>query len=187
MSDATAIAVINDIYGYMSISDSADETLIESIMTRKTTQFEKYLEVDSIFVADYVEYSDGDNGSLLFVKNQPLNSITQLAIDNDWVWGTDSTVSSTDYRIVDNRYVAYNGVFYEGLQNIRISYNAGYSTIPEDIVEAFIEEVYRTYNRRKEPDVLIKTLQDGSIHLVPSGLMPSTKNVLDKYKRMRSV
>jgi len=185
--DATSIAEISDIYEFISVESSPDDTLIQNLIDRKTIMFKNYCGVDSFYIADYTEYYDGKDSQYLFVKNNPINSITEIAIDSDWVWGTDAIIDPIDYRIVENRYVAYKSGFYIGLQNIRVIYNSGYSVIPLDLKEVFIEEVWRNYKRRKEQDVLIKTLQDGSTHFVPSGLMPSTKQVLNKYKRMRCV
>ena len=187
MSDATAIATISDIYEFVSVDDSADDTLIQNLIDRKTKMFENYCGIDSFFIADYVEYCDGKLSEFLFVKNNPLNSISNIAVDADWVWGADATISSDEYRIVNNRYVVYKSYFIDGNQNVRISYNSGHSVIPLDLKQVLIEEVWRNYKRRKEQDVLIKTLQDGSTHFVPSGLMPSTKQVLGKYMRMRAI
>lgn len=186
MSDATAICLVSDIYSMLSVSDSADESLIQNLIDRKTEHFERYCGLDSFYVADYVEYYDGQGSNLVFVKNIPINSVTEIAVDADWSWGTDTVVDSDDYRVVEDRYIIYQSYFDIGIQNIKVSYNAGYSTIPLDLKQVLIDEVVRTYNRRKEQDVLIKTLQDGSTHYVPSGLMPSTRHVLSRYKTMRS-
>jgi len=184
--DATAIVTLSDIYEFLSVSGSSDDTLIQNLIDRKTQEFETYCQLDSFYVNDYVEYYDGDGAPYLFVKNHPINSITEIASDSDWTWGTDTVIDSSDYRIVEKNHIAYKSYFNEGLQNIKVSYNAGYSVIPLDIVEALIEEVTRIYHRRKEIDVFIKTLQDGSQHRIPSGLMPSTKSILGKYRRMRA-
>jgi len=184
--DATALITIADVYEFLSVSGSDDDVLMQNLIDRKTEQFEQYCQLDSFYVADYTEYYDGDYSSYLFVKNFPINSITEIAVDADWVWGSDSTVTATDYRIVEKNHIANKSYFSEGLQNIKVQYNAGYSVIPADIQEAMIEEVSRTYHRRKEIDVFIKTIQDGSQHRIPSGLMPGTKAILAKYKRLRA-
>ena len=186
MSDSTAIATVSDIYEYVSISGSDDDTLIQNLIDRKTELFTKYCHLDSFFVTDYTEYYDGNNSPYLFVKNFPINSITEIAVDSDWEWNTEDVIDSDDYRVVEKNYIVYNDYFSEGLQNIRIKYNAGYSVIPLDLKEALIEEVWRNYKRRKEIDVFIKTLQDGSQHRIESGLMKMTKTVLSKYMRLRA-
>lgn len=186
MADATAIVTLQQVYDFVSVTGSDDDSLIQDLIDRKTAMFENYCEVDSFYIADYVEYQNGAGVRHIFVKNVPLNSITEIADDYDWVWASGDVIDSDDYRIVDDRYVTYKSLFTPGIQNIKISYNAGYSIIPLDLVQVMIEEVWRNYKRRKEQDVVIKTLKDGSAHFTPSGLMPSTKQVLVKYKRLRA-
>ena len=187
MSDATAITTLEAVYEQLSVEGSTDDTLIQNLIDRYTDMFEKYCGVDSFLVADYTEYTDGNGSVHMFVKNNPVNSITQIAVDSDWVWGADTTATASDYRIVGDRYIAYKTGFASGLQNVKIQYNAGWSVIPEDLEQALLMEVVRMYIRRKDPDVEIKTLTDGSTHLTPSGLMPSTKQILSKYMRLRAV
>jgi len=184
--DATAIITLSDVYEFLSVSGSDDDTLIQNLIDRKTTEFESYCQLDSFFVDDYIEYLDGEGNSFLFVKNFPINSVSEIASDSDWTWGSDTVIDSDDYRIVNKSYIAYNSYFTIGTQNIKVSYNAGYSVIPADIQEAMVEEVSRIYHRRKEVDVFIKTITDGSQHRHPSGLMPGTKMILDRYKRVRA-
>jgi len=186
MSDATAIATVSEIYQYVSVTSSDDEALLQNLIDRKTDMIEKYCGLDSFYIADYTEYYDGNGTPYLFVKNNPVNSVSLIAQDSDWVWGTDSEVDTADYRIVDDKYIAYKYYFTCGLQNVKVIYNSGYSVIPLDLKEVLIEEVWRNFARRKEMDVLIHTLNDGSVHYTPSGLMPSTKQVLSKYMRLRS-
>lgn len=186
--DATAIITLSDVYEFLSVAGSDDDTLIQNLIDRKTNEFENHCQLDSFYIDDYVEYYDGDCTPYLFVKNFPINSITEIASDADWVWGSDTVITSSDYRVVEKNHIVYKeSYFNEGLQNIKASYNAGYSIIPLDIQEALIEEVTRIYHRRKEIDVFIKTIQDGSQHRLPSGLMPGTKIILGKYKRLRAV
>ena len=184
--DATAIITLSDVYEFLSVSGSDDDTLYQNLIDRKTMEFENWCGLDSFYVYDYTEYYDGEGDSYLFVKNFPINSIDEIASDSDWVWGTDTVIDSSDYRLVEKNYIAYKSYFNPGLQNIKITYNAGYSVIPLDLKEALVEEVTRVYHRRKEIDVFIKTLQDGSQHRIPSGFMPNTKVILGKYKRLRA-
>ena len=182
----TSITTLAEVYEFLSISGSPDDDLIQTLIDRKTVEFQSWCRVDSFYVDDYTEYYDGDGSSYLFVKNLPINSIALIADDSDWVWGADTTGTLTDFRIVEKNNIVYQSYFNEGLQNIKITYNAGYSSIPLDMKESLIEEVTRLYHRRKDIDVFIKTLSDGSQHRLAAGLMPSTKNVLAKYRRLRS-
>ena len=185
MSDATAIVIIDKIYEFLSVGGSEDDTLIQDLINRKTKQFENYLQVDSLLINNYTEYYDGENSPYLFPRNYPINSITSIYDDQDWVWGEETLIDPTQYRIVDGLYVASKFYFYSSIQNIKITYNSGYSIIPEDIVQALVEEVTRVYSRRKEIDIFLKTVADGSVHRYEKALLPATTLTLSKYKRRR--
>jgi hypothetical protein len=181
---ATDLCTLDQVKDYMSLSSSKaiDDDLIEDLITRITTQFHNYVGYQ-IKSTDYTEYHDGDGEPLVFPNVIPINSVTLLADDVDWEWGSDTQFSSDDYRIVDNRYVALKSSYFtSSTQNIKITYNAGYSTVPTDIVQACIEEAGRKYKHRKDFDSTSKSLDDGSTQYVEKGLMTSTKEVLNKYR-----
>jgi len=169
----------------MDKSKSQDDDLFEELIDRITDQFEMYCGIDSFHDDDYTEYLDSA-GSCLFVKNIPLNSITSIWDDPDWEWGNDSTATSTDYRIVNDRYVIFKYDLYDGNQNIKITYNGGFENIPGDLKQICIKEVVREFKHRQDFDLLSKSLEDGSTTRVESGLMFSTTQILDKYKRIRA-
>lgn len=172
-------------YPNMDMSKSQDDDLLEDLIDYITDQFEKYCEVDSFHDNSYTEYADSINGYEQFVKNTPINSITTIWNDPDWLWGDDTTATSTDYRIKDDSYITFKYGFYEGNQNLKITYNGGYTEIPGDLKLACIKETARAYKHRQDFDMLSNSLDDGSETVVPPGLMLSTTQVLDKYKRIR--
>ena len=184
-----ALTTLEAVKEWASISGSKqeDDDLMESLIDSFTTIFENYCGVDSFKQASYTEYYDGSGGIYLFVKNVPLNSITNIWSDRDWAWETGDLVDSADYRIVEDRYVASVVGWGCGIQNIKITYNAGYATVPFDLQQICNEEVYRRYKKRREIDVMIKTLENGSLHFPPSNLLISTIQVLSKYKRLRAL
>lgn len=167
--------------GYVDISD--DNTFIESVINQKTKEFHNYCGVEQFLSKQYIEYYDGNGSNLLFPYKTPIISVTSIYDDHDWVYGVDTLIASTSYKVVDNRRI-YNkdGVFTKGNQNIKITYTAGYVSIPDDLKLACIREVLREFNRRKDFDVVAKSLDDGTINYVEKGLLKSSKDVLNKYR-----
>ena len=169
----------------MEKSKSQDDDLFEELIDRITDQFELYCGVDSFHDNDYTEYIDGNGSEYVFVKNNPLNSIASIYDDVDWTWAAGSIVSSSDYRIADSRYIVLKYSLYNGTQNIKLTYNAGYTTIPGDLKQACIKEVVRGFKHRQDFDILSRSLDDGSVNYAPEGLLVSTKQIIDKYKRVK--
>jgi len=184
-----ALVSLDDVKRYyfpdMDKSKSQDDDNIEALIDNITDQFETYCGVDSFHDNDYTEYIDSKNSQYLFVTNTPLNSVASIYDDSDWTWGENTLIDSDDYRIKNGRYLTFKFGFYEGNENIKITYNGGFATIPGDLKLACIKEVSRAFKNRYDFDLISKSLEDGSINRVDDGLMPSTKQILTKYKNIR--
>jgi len=174
---------IKDFYQFGS-TKQIDDDLLEDLSDRVTILFQTYCEVKSFYAADYTDVYDGSGTKYLFLNNTPINSVSEVNEDSDWVWASDTTVGDSEYRIIDNKYlVMKDDVFVCGDQNYRVTYNAGFTTIPLDLKQVAIEEIVRRYKHRKDFDVVAKSLDDGNVTYSEKGLLTSTKQVLNKYRQ----
>ena len=175
---------VKDFYG-MTGSKQADDDLLEDLIDRVTQLFETYCGWNSFKAANYVEYIDGESTKYIFPKNTPIISITSIHDDTDWEYAADSLIADTEYRAVDERYIVYkDALFGRGDQNIQLTYRAGYETVPFDLKQACIEEVTKRYKHRRDIDILTKSLDDGDATYSESAFLPTTLEVLYKYKTM---
>lgn len=184
------LATLDEIKAYHGMTGSAAEIddELEAIRDRVSKIFETYC--DRVFdSATYTEYYDGGGRNMLVLKHYPITSITSIYDDSDWGWGADYLVASGTYRIKDDRIVMYKTgyTFYDYNQNIKITYVAGYSTVPADLKHACITETIRSYIHRKHVDEVSKSLADGSISYTSKEFLPMTLAVLDKYFRREVV
>jgi len=183
--ESNALCSLDEVKNYIGMvgSKQVDDDLLEDLSNRVTQLFTNFCERDTFKVKTYTEYYDGDASRHLFVNNTPLISITSIYDDPDWVWGSDTLLVASTYRIVDGKYVTLNGEAFSSYdQSIKIVYRAGYETIPLDLKQAAIEEVVRKYKHRKDFDVLSKTLDDGTADYIGPELMKSTLQVLKFYR-----
>jgi hypothetical protein len=162
---------------------SENDDLIYNLINEKSMQIIKYLGYDTTLKsATYTEYYDGKGINKLFPRVYPIISVTLIYEDSDWGWELDTLIDSTQYRIVDSKYIVRKDtVFANYEQNVKIIYVAGYATVPEDIKLVCIKEVVRDFNRRYDFDVSAKTADDGSITYVEKGLLVSSKEILAPY------
>jgi hypothetical protein len=159
-----------------------DDALIDNLINRFTDMFETYCGVISFKAKNYTDYYDGTGTKYLFLNNIPVNSITEINEDSDWVWAVDTTIAVDVYRIVDKKYVVMNSDYFtSGDQNYKVKYNAGYETIPYDLEHACVLEVSRAFKHRKNFDVITQTNQDGTLQYQQRGLMDQTETILNKY------
>lgn len=158
---------------------------IEALINAVSARFETYC--DRTFLSsNYTEYHDGDGHGVIYTKQYPLTSVSGIWDDMDWNWEDNTLVDSTSYRIVDDNCVVFkSGSFLPGIyrQNIKISYTAGYETVPYDLVIACIDEVLRVLDTRYAPGVSYATNNDETVSFVTTDFLDTTKVVLNKYKR----
>ena len=160
------------------------DDLIEDLINRITGLFQTYCGVTSFKAVNYIEYLEGESSKYIFPKNTPIISVTELNEDSNWVWASDTTIGADCYRVIDDKYVVYDSNFARADQSIKLTYRAGYESIPLDLKQACIEEVTVRYKHRQSIDILTKSLEDGDATYSEGAFLPSTLETLYKYKTM---
>jgi hypothetical protein len=118
-------------------NDTADDSLLSSIIARVSADVAK--RCNRTFAAGAVtEYYKGNNKSEMLVRRPPVNSVTSIHVDSDRVWGSDTAIDADSIVIaeecpglitlIDETFDSYGNV-----ENVKIVYNGGYSTIPADL------------------------------------------------------
>lgn len=166
-------------------NNSFDDDLLEILINSVTDQFESYCGVDSFKAQDYTEVLSSIGCNSIFVKNLPVNTVDSIYIDGDWVWDDSTLIDSSDYRISNGRFILLKRYLNRGDDNLKVVYNGGYETIPGDLKLACIKEVVHHFNHRNDFDVISTSLTDGSQSVIENvGLLKSTKQIINKYKRV---
>lgn len=180
-TDCATLDQVKDFMG-MTGSNALIDELIEDLISRVTDMFHKYCGVDQFKSKSYTEYYSGSGTRELFTDQRPIISVESIAIDHDWIWGTDSTVASTDYAIMDDCIVLKATYFTTGTRNIKVIYTAGFATIPNDLTLACIMETARIFKRRENIDVVSKSYDGGgSVTKFMEGMLPESKRILNRY------
>lgn len=167
------------------IGTTTDDTLLTNIITRVDKAVKEICKRD-FEATTYTEKRNGNGLSILFTNQYPINSITSLTqIDKDSV--VTYTWASTDYIYESGQGLIQlrNGTFPQGLQNIKVVYNAGFSTIPVDLQQACIEYAGWIFeNRAKERvGIISRMMSDGSTLRYTQYLPIEVSLVLDRYKK----
>lgn len=134
-----ALTDLDSVKEFLGITGTDDDDLLEKLINNATAFMEQYTS-RKLKVRDY-NYStaedkydtwvDGDGSRKLFLRQWPLNSVTSPIL----ISGKGITVASATDYYGSTGFVSYNlrGELYyangfdTGKQNVRISYNAGYS------------------------------------------------------------
>lgn len=144
---------------------------------------------------DYTnEDYDGLGTEELYLNHYPVNSVTSIYDDANRDFTSSSLVDSDDYVFYDEGRVVLIAVtttltstgFTMGYKNIRVSYNAGYATIPADlrmIVSEILIKKFKAYGDRTIGYTGI-SIGGQNISMTLGDLLPEHKMILDaKYRR----
>jgi len=184
-----SLATLTQVKDYMGIAvtrlNPETDNLISDVIDRISTMIETYC--DRTFTStEHTEYYDGMGVPYFYTNNYPITSVSGIWDDMNWEWQDGTLLAAADYRISeDNRRIRKkSGYFMESFENIKITYTAGYSTLPYDLSHVCIEEVVRVYKHKSDPGVYSKTVGNDSVERNQLDLLPSTLVVLNNYRRL---
>ena len=195
-----AIITAANVKSYMGIATATDtwDTEIGNLVTRIQALAEMYC--DRKFEQDTYSYTgddkdtdravyDGDGTNLLITKEWPIISVTTVRI-NETAIDESTSIYNTGWfiRSKEKGFIGLRGYnFSGGIQNIELTYSAGYATVPTDLVQALIEEcAIKVREGPKDHQLGVSSIAaaDGSIAMLTvEDLSAHTKMVLDSYAR----
>ena len=93
---------------------------------------------------------------------------------------TWTTIPTTDYEVYTDEGMLYFYKHYAGKRNIKISYKAGYTTVPSDLEMAVTRIAARIYDKRKSEAVTRENVESVSIDW-GSAITPEDKVIIESY------
>jgi len=180
---------------------TAEKALVDALITMATEQIERYCR-RTFAAADYTdEKHDGNGWRSIFVKNPPLNSLTDVDIvESDF--SSDSTTTTYAATKFDTKAAtgeirfkpgsflsSGRGVFSEGFQNIQITYNGGFASVPQGIQLACAEMVIQMFDPSEATDLIEKEKIGDYFYAKAKNafqkMLLTKKKILDSYKIRR--
>jgi uncharacterized phiE125 gp8 family phage protein len=182
-TELTTLANLKEYLG-IKTANTDDDTFLTNLITRISDDMERQCH-RAFHAATYTQYYKGDGTSKLLLKQYPVNSVASIYDDVDRVWGADTAIDAGDISIsqeCEGLIILKDDIFSESddIENIKITYNAGYSTIPTDLEFACIKLCAADYLESKG---LVAGFAEGERN--PDKLRKSAKEVIKGYKRIR--
>ncbi len=153
-----SLVLLNDYKEILHIEGSDEDEFIGLLAQESESYIENYLNF-SIMNKEYVDVVDGNGTNMITLPNSPVQSVSKIEYyeglnnSNNEIWTTLQL--GIDYErvlIYHDRVILDGNVFYEGIKNYRITYNAGYNECPADIQNACKKMVKLLYNELKKKD-----------------------------------
>lgn len=148
----TSLTTLTDVKSYLGISVTTWDTILSTLITQVSASIEDYCE-RTFGVTDYVDYYNGKRlVSILQLRNYPVVTFTDIREDAARVFGSTSVIPTTNYA-VDN---ASGTIYFDGwrlsygIKSVKVTYSAGYSTLPPAVVLACHKLMGAAFNKRKD-------------------------------------
>lgn len=178
----TTVAAVKDHLG-IPAGDQAQDGRLERFINTASDRISNYCE-RQLVAGDTVDILHGGMTNMVMLQEWPINSISEVAIDSEGVFGPDTVIQPENYRMVDEGTLLYNTIFPYGYGNVRVTYNAGYQTIPSDLEMAAILLVEWLHRFRSNQNIGRSALSKGDESVtILQDIPPIIRSLLDPYRR----
>lgn len=190
---AYALCTVNDVKQHLfnSTAGTTYDTLIEDFINSCTDWIEaecgrRFKNLG--FVISNEAHSGGDGGGNIFTKNYPIVSVTSFQVNG----GTQAnpaweSLNEDDFSIDSDSGIIYvSGGLSKGNLNYRITYEAGYGTVPYDLKLACIKMVSKEFDKRRSQGVLNESSGGASTQWHEAWQGDNTQDfylIIRKYRR----
>lgn len=91
-----ALTTLVNVKAYINKTDTDSDSVLTSLIDRISKDIST--ECNRVFeVGNFTEYFDGDFNKTICVKNYPINAITSIYDDLEWVYPASTLINSTEY------------------------------------------------------------------------------------------
>lgn len=169
---------------YLRIKGNSDDVLISRLISAASKLMKTYMNRD-IEAKDYTEIFDGKGNGFHVFGNYPVNSVSFVYA------GSLSVMPAIEFNsagyVYDDEKVVLNGnVFPRGMLNCKVVYNAGFTTIPDDLEQACCELVSIKYKQIEHIDQQSKVVAGENVSFIVKDIPSFIKIVLNNYKKVIS-
>lgn len=182
------LVTVEDFKQYKGIKSNDEDGKLQMLVTSISKLVENYCNRTFANTA-HVEYFDSKTNEVI-LSNFPLISVTSVNISSDGGKTQTALVLDTDYFVdIQNDKVltvdgsVFNSYYTIPYRSLEISYNAGYTTLPEDLKLA-IFDIIDYYRKEKSlpTQALGGATIDNALPYLANSFPPQIRRVLDLYR-----
>jgi hypothetical protein len=148
------LCTLAELKAWLPNQGSNDDTALQSLISNGSLQILQYMDRPHILagvIGSVNEAYDGNGSDRLLPRNFPVISVTAVSVDGVAIpqsLGFSSGTQTAGY-LWDSRRILLRGFrFCRGVQNVAVSYTAGYTSVPLDLKQAALEAFALTYRQR---------------------------------------
>ena len=181
------LCTVAEIKAWLPNQGNNDDVTLQSLISNASLQVLQYMDRPHILASvlgPLTENYDGNDSDRLLPRQFPIISVAGVSIDNVPI--QQATTSVTAGFLWDGRRILLRGFrFCRGLQNVQLSYSAGYPSVPLDLKQAAIEAFALTYRQRVRIGEKSNSM-GGQVTIAfdMSDIPPRSMAVFSQYRRL---
>lgn len=183
--DLTTLAAVK---AWLSTGQQAfpptDDALLTALISAESQCIQTWLG-RQIAQQDWVEIRDGNDGSRMSFAAFPVSAVLSLAIDGQAIapappLGTQGWTAGYVFTPTQLGLRGYR--FRRGVQNVAMTYTAGYAAAPADLAQAATELVALRYRERTRIGESARHLGSEASSYTPGDFTAAIKAIIDRYR-----
>ena len=182
MADLTELSKARE---WIGIKTEADDTLLARLIKAASAFIASFLS-RTILSASYVEYRDGAGGDSMSCLNYPVTAVSGVEINGVAIPLATGTVSY-GYQFSDKQIILRGYKFTRGKRNVKLSYTAGYATVPLDLEQACLELVAYKYRSRDWVGQSTKIVGAENVTFVTKEIPDNALGTLKRWSRVSPI
>jgi len=175
---------LTDLKVWLGIDVDTYDTELEQYIDSVSWQFNKFTDL-LLKARDITAQYDGDGSPVLMTPEFPINSITSIFIDSDREFGAETEV--TDYVFYSDGTIYLDDTTFSTTRKAnKIVFNAGYSTLPHDLVMACKDQIKWLYRRHRnnQEGIATSTTINGDTTVTEEGeILKTSIEILKRYRK----
>lgn len=161
MPGPNALATLADVKLYLriAVADVSEDAFLDRLIDMSTGQIEKYTRRKLKERVGLTEFYDGTGTSHLILREFPITGLTSVNIDPLQTFGTATEIDVTQFIVRSDKEgrISISPIgsttsarFPGGVKNVKVVYNAGFATIPDELALAAIKLVAVHFAKARE-------------------------------------
>lgn len=179
-SDLTTTAKVKS---YLEITDTSYDDEFDKIVSR-ASKFIQSQTHRQLVETTYEETIDGEGVKELYLSEYPVISVSSIVVDDTTVYDGSSQDGNDYYIYNDSGLIIRDIAWEEDYQNIVVTYDAGYATIPGDLEQACIELVAFKYHNKDYIGLKSHNLGGESVTFDMKNIPSEIADTIYSYKKV---
>jgi hypothetical protein len=181
------LCTLADLKAWLPNQGNNDDVNLQGLITNGSLQVLQYINRPHILVSTLGtlnESYDGNDSDRLLPRSFPVITVSSVTVDGNPI--PQASAPWLPGFAWDGRRILLRGfLFTRGVQNVQVSYTAGYLTVPLDLKQAAIESFALAYRQRTHIGERSNSMS-GQVTLAfdMSDVPPRSMNVFNQYRRL---